>query len=179
MEFIVTAPSRNVKIAQFLTQPIDTGQDGDRDPQRTLADITATGDEITQYTLDTKVNATRSNPWRQLFEGLLSAPVATKRLLYFSESDDQKEFYITLDGKKRETFSPARGPDVTTTQGSVEDWTIQNRSLENHEFHIHQIHFAVLSQDNFPINGSKPVQALQGQLMDTIEVPHWDGSAAL
>jgi FtsP/CotA-like multicopper oxidase with cupredoxin domain len=179
MEFIVTAPSRNVKIAQFLTQPIDTGHDGDRDPQRTLADIRATGDEITQYTLDTKVNATRSKPWSQLFEKLLSAPIATKRLLFFSEKGGQpEEFYISLDGKKPEMFSPARGPDVTTTQGSVEDWTIQNRSLENHEFHIHQIHFEVRSQDNFSINGSKPVQALQGQLMDTIEVPYWDGIVA-
>src|ERR1019366_8139838 len=54
MEFIVTAPSRNVKIAQFLTKAIDTGTDGDRDPQRALANIMATGDEIAQYTLDTR-----------------------------------------------------------------------------------------------------------------------------
>jgi FtsP/CotA-like multicopper oxidase with cupredoxin domain len=36
----------------------------------------------------------------------------------------------------------------------------------------------VLSQDNFQINGSQPVKALQGQLMDMIELPYWDGNPA-
>jgi len=72
-------------------------------------------------------------------------------------------------------FSPDNPPAVTTTQGAVEDWTIQNRAQENHEFHFHQIHFMVLSQDHFEVNGSHPVNALQGQLMDMIEIPFWDG----
>jgi FtsP/CotA-like multicopper oxidase with cupredoxin domain len=75
-------------------------------------------------------------------------------------------------------FSPDNPPAVTTTQGSVEDWTIQNRAQENHEFHFHQIHFMVLSQNNFQVNGSQPVRAPQGQLMDMIEIPYWDGNPA-
>ena len=65
-----------------------------------------------------------------------------------------------------------------TTQGSVEDWTIQNRAQENHEFHFHQIHFMVLAQNNFEKNGSQQVKALHGQLLDMIEIPYWDGNPA-
>jgi FtsP/CotA-like multicopper oxidase with cupredoxin domain len=36
----------------------------------------------------------------------------------------------------------------------------------------------VMSQDNFAVNGSHPVQALQGQMLDMIEVPFWDGNPA-
>jgi hypothetical protein len=175
MEFIVKGPSLSVKSAQFLTQAIVTGPNGDNDTQRTLATIMAVGDEIG---LDARVTAMVSAPWRQRFEGLEAAPVATKRLLYFSESADQTQFFITVDGQTPVVFSPTNPPAVVTTQGSVEDWTIQNRAQENHEFHFHQIHFMVLSQDNFQVNGSLPVGALQGQLMDMIEIPYWDGNPA-
>jgi FtsP/CotA-like multicopper oxidase with cupredoxin domain len=175
MEFIVTGPSTTVKSAQFLTQAIVTGPNGDNDTQRVLATIMPVGDEIG---LDAKVTAAASAPWRQRFEGLDVAPVTAKRTLYFSENANQTQFFITVDGQVPVVFSGDNPPAVVTTQGSVEDWTIQNRALENHEFHFHQIHFMVRSQNNFQINGSQPVQALQGQLMDMIEIPYWDGNPA-
>ena len=73
-------------------------------------------------------------------------------------------------------FDPNNPPAITTVQGSVEDWTIQNQTLENHEFHIHQIHFLVESQNNFEINGSQPNPSIQQQVIDTIQVPFWDGN---
>jgi FtsP/CotA-like multicopper oxidase with cupredoxin domain len=63
-------------------------------------------------------------------------------------------------------FDPSNPPGIVTTQGSVEDWIVENRALENHEFHIHQIHFLVLEQNGQPVNG---------QYQDTIDVPYWDG----
>ncbi len=152
MEFIMKGPSTSVKSARFLTQAIDTGPNGDNDTQRTLATIMPVGDEIG---LAASATAIATTPWRQRFEGL-----------------------ATVDGQTPVVFSPANPPAVVTTQGSVEDWTIQNRAQENHEFHFHQIHFMVLSQDNFQVNGSQPVGALQGQLMDMIEIPYWDGNPA-
>jgi FtsP/CotA-like multicopper oxidase with cupredoxin domain len=137
-----------------------------------LATISPVGDNFGK---DARVTAKVSKPWRQRFEGLADAPVTTKRKLYFSENSNQTQFFITVDGATPVVFSPDNPPAVTTTQGSVEDWTIENRAKENHEFHFHQIHFMVLSQDNFQQNGSKPVAALQGQLMDMIEIPFWDG----
>src|SRR5258708_7293629 len=73
-------------------------------------------------------------------------------------------------------YKPGNSPAIITVQGSVEDWTIHNRTLEDHEFHIHQIHFLVLSQDNFETNGSRAEKAVLGQFMDTIQVPYWDGN---
>ena len=175
VEFILTGPSQSVKSAQFLTQAINTGPDGDNDTQRTLANIEPVGDQVGA---DAMVNARPSAPWRQRFEGLASATVTAQRKLYFSENANQTKFFITVDGQTPTVFSPDNPPAVVTTQGSVEDWYIENRAQENHEFHFHQIHFMVLSQDNFQINGSQPVQALQGQLMDMIEIPFWDGNPA-
>lgn len=172
MEFLVTGPSAKVKSAQFLTQAIDTGPDGDNDTRRVLATILPVGDTFAH---DARLTAKVSKPWQQRFEGLADAPVTAHRKLYFSENGDQTQFFITVDGQTPVVFSPDNPPAVTTTQGSVEDWTIENRARENHEFHFHQIHFMVLSQDNFQQNGSKPVKALQGQLMDMIEIPYWDG----
>jgi FtsP/CotA-like multicopper oxidase with cupredoxin domain len=174
MEFIVAGPSQTVKTAQFLTQAIVTGPNGDNDTQRVLANIEAVGDSLGD---DARVTAQLARPWRQRFEGLADAPVTTRRHLYFSENATQTKFFITVEGQKPTVFSADNPPAVVTTQGSVEDWTIQNRAQENHEFHFHQIHFMVLAQNNFKINGSQPVAALQGQLMDMIEIPYWDGIA--
>jgi FtsP/CotA-like multicopper oxidase with cupredoxin domain len=173
MEFIVTGPSSKVKSAQFLTDAIDTGPDGDNDTRRVLATISPTGDNMGQ---DARVTAKLSNPWPQRFEGLATAHVTAKRNLYFSENADQTQFFITVDGATPVVFSPDNPPAITTTQGSVEDWTVENRTEENHEFHIHQIHFMVLSQNNFQQNGSKPIRALEGQLLDMIDIPYWDGN---
>lgn len=173
MEFTVTGPSPKVKSAQFVTRAINTGPDGDNDTRRVLATIQPVGDEIGQ---DAKVSAKLAKPWRQRFEGLADARVTARRHLYFSENADQTQFFITVNGQKPVVFSPDNPPAIETTQGSVEDWTIENRSEENHEFHIHQIHFMVLAQNNFQENGSQPIKALQGQLLDMIDIPFWDGN---
>lgn len=54
-------------------------------------------------------------------------------------------------------------------QGPTEDWIVENRSLENHEFHIHQIHFKLLAR-----NGVRLAAADQ-QMLDTVDVPYWTG----
>src|SRR4029078_3916347 len=45
-----------------------------------------------------------------------------------------------------------------------------NRSNENHEFHIHQIHFLLMER-----NG-KPVTAAERQILDTVDLPYWSGT---
>jgi len=114
--------------------------------------------------------------WKQRFEGLAAATPVTSRTLFFSEDNPDSQFFITVDGAAPALFDPNNPPAIVTTQGSVEEWTIQNRTLENHEFHMHQIHFLVESQNNFEINGSQPYPAIQGQLADTIQIPFWDGN---
>jgi len=173
-EFILRGPSQRVKSAQFLTESIDTGPDGDNDTHRVLATILGGATDIGTGTAP----IVSGPPWQPRFSELASQRITATRRLYFSENDDQTQFFITVDGQAPAPFSADRPPAVETTQGSVEDWIIENRSLENHEFHFHQIHFLVLSQDNFEVNGSRPVGALDGQMMDMIEVPYWDGNPA-
>ena len=75
---------------------------------------------------------------------------------------------------------PATGgndpPAIVAHQGTVETWTIQDRTMENHEFHLHQVHFLVKSQNHFEINGSQPATGIQGDITDTVDVPFWDGN---
>src|SRR6202035_636155 len=151
---------------------IDTGPLGDFDPERVLAVVKpATGTTLPTVTADQTPSAT------QRFTGLDTAPVSQQRTLYFSEvvSDPSNpasptNFFITVDGAQPTLFDAVNPPAITTTQGSVEDWTIENRSGEVHEFHMHQIHFLLLA-----INGV-PVPKEQKQLHDMIQVPYWTGS---
>jgi FtsP/CotA-like multicopper oxidase with cupredoxin domain len=171
-EFIVTAPDTTVQNATLLTLNVDTGPDGDNDPQRPIAAIQASADASEPALA---VSAATAIPNRQRFAGLAGAPVTAKRTLYFSEvlsdpSDPNSptNFYITVDSQTPALFDPNNPPAIVTTQGAVEDWTIENRALENHEFHMHQIHFLVLAQ-----NG---VRVKNGQYLDTINVPYWPGT---
>ena len=64
-----------------------------------------------------------------------------------SDPNSPTNFFITVEGQTPALFDPNNPPAIVTTQGSVEDWTIENQALENHEFHIHQIHFLVREEN--------------------------------
>jgi FtsP/CotA-like multicopper oxidase with cupredoxin domain len=173
-EFVMTGPSAAVQNATLLTLNINTGPDGDYDPARPLARI-VTGANAAEPALT--VPAVSGPPPAARFAGLASATPTAQRRIYFSEvlsdpsdSNSPTNFYITVDGQQPVLFNPDNPPAITTTQGSVEDWTIENRALENHEFHIHQIHFLLLGR-----NGA-PVPAADAQYFDTVQVPFWSGT---
>ena len=176
-EFVVTAPGAGVKRAVLMTRAVDTGPYGDSDPSRTLAVLKPVVATTAGTTLPLVARAT-GPAVRPRFFGLDSAAVSANRTLYFSEDladpahpdTSPTNFYVTVDGAKPVVFSCANPPAITTTQGAVEAWTIQNRSLETHEFHIHQIHFQLLAK-----NGLK-VPPDQQQFYDTIQVPYWKGT---
>ena len=172
-EFIVTAPSAAVKSAVFQTLNIDTGPLGDNDPTRPLA-VIQTSPVAPPLPVTESPSGTVSGP---LFSNLATATPTAARTLYFSEvvSDPTNpasptNFFITVDGATPTLFDPNNPPSITTTQGSVEDWTIQNRAGENHEFHLHQIHFLLMA-----VNGV-PVPPSQQQYYDMIQVPYWSGT---
>jgi FtsP/CotA-like multicopper oxidase with cupredoxin domain len=173
-EFIVTGPSAQVKNATFLTLAIDTGPLGDNDPTRPLARIQTTDHAPV---LPVILPATSQLPNQQRFEGLETAQVTAHRTLYFSEvvSDPNNplsptNFFITVDGATPVRFDPNNPPAIVTTQGSVEDWTIQNRANENHEFHQHQIHFLLLARNGVPVGPA------DRQFLDMINIPFWSGT---
>jgi len=184
-EFMVTAPTAEVKNAMFSTLAIDSGPLGDSLPFRPFATIALTKDALGLPVMPKARKAT--DPER--FAGLEKIKPSAQRHLYFSETfghavhGDAKletgneahgrgalrvNFFITVKGDKPKLFDPNDPPAITTTQGAVEDWTIQNRAPEVHEFHIHQVHFLLLA-----VNGV-PVPAEQRQLYDTFQVGYWD-----
>lgn len=176
VEFIIDAPKSGATVALLKTLAIDGGPSGDNNPERTLARIVTTGTPAKLPALALSGNGSR----KLRFDDLAIAPVTAKRDLYFSEYvlthlprgphvDDAQivHFYITVKGQKEIPFDPRNPPAIITNQGAVEEWTIQNRTDEVHEFHIHQVHFLVEE-----INGVK-IPKGQQQLYDTFQVPYW------
>lgn len=171
-EFIVTSPSTSVESAVLMTLNVDTGPDGDSDPTRPLARMEVS---LSAPEPSSRVPYLSGPAPTQRFSELDRERPTAQRKLYFSEvlsdptdPNSPTNFYITVDGQTPTLFSPDNPPAIVTTQGSVEDWIVENRALENHEFHIHQLHFLVLEQNGAPVPN--------GQFLDTVQIPYWSGS---
>jgi FtsP/CotA-like multicopper oxidase with cupredoxin domain len=172
VEFIIAAPPKGVRTAQLITRTIDGGAASDVNPHRPYANIALT---------DAPVRLPRlapGGPARAMrFGDLANAKVDTHRDLYFSEyfqafgfhEKEAATFFITVDGDKETLFDPNNPPAIVTTQGSVEEWRIENRTQELHGFHMHQIHFLVTAINDVPIPKDKQ------QLYDVFTVPYWSG----
>lgn len=170
-EFMVKGPSKLVRDARLLTLAYDSGPDGDCDPERVLARID-THQQRNHSTMPIAGAGEQSVQSMRFSKISAMKPVRTRRL-YFSENNDQGEFFITEDrsGNQPKVYNPFFSqPDITVHQGTVEDWIIENRSRESHVFHIHQIHFQVIAHNNKPVDDVV--------LRDTIDVPFWDGKRA-
>jgi FtsP/CotA-like multicopper oxidase with cupredoxin domain len=178
VEFILTTPTAGVRTAQFITTAIATGANGDCDPTRPIFNIALGGDHSTSDPTADVAPSSVSPSSVQRFAGLAAAPIAQTRLIYFSENSDQTQFFITVSPQTPQVFNPNAPPAITAVQGTVEQWTVQNTAQENHEFHLHQVHFLVQSQNNFAINGQPQAPADTGQYLDMVEVPAWDGNPA-
>jgi len=96
--------------------------------------------------------------------------------VYFDENQATQQFFMAVQGQPEAVFNANAPPAITAKQGTVEEWTVENHALENHEFHFHQVHFMVESQNNFKVNSFKKAPAIDGQFLDMIEVPAWDGN---
>jgi FtsP/CotA-like multicopper oxidase with cupredoxin domain len=134
---------------------------------------------------------TAVNTTQQRFGGIRSVTPVLTRTVFFEEVEDGSAFFVnasgcvTAAGAQCATqpypidtaFDNNHPPAIISTQGTVEKWIIQNHARENHEFHEHQIHFMILSQDNFDANGSQPAPAINGQFLDMVEIPFCGGPA--
>ena len=171
-EFIVAAPPSTVHKAQLVTLAIDGGPASDVNPYRPYANILIADGPVSLPKLAV------TGPARKMrFDDLANASIDTHRDLYFSEyfqafgfhEKEAASFFITVDGDKETLFDPNNPPAITTTQGSVEEWRIENRTSELHGFHMHQIHFLVTAINDVPIPKKKQ------QLYDVFTVPFWSG----
>ncbi|HVN22320.1 MAG TPA: multicopper oxidase domain-containing protein [Dongiaceae bacterium] len=167
-EFIVTGPPAGTA-ATFIHKGFDTGPVGDPSKSQVLASIVTTA-----ASAQTPASVAASMPARvvtQRFSGLASIKPTTTRKLYFAESslgtNGPVNFFIAVDGQLPKLFSMSDPPAIVTNVGAVEEWTIENRTPEEHAFHMHQIHFLVTA-----ING---VSIANPTLQDTFSVPYWKG----
>jgi FtsP/CotA-like multicopper oxidase with cupredoxin domain len=169
-EFIVQAPQAGGS-AVFYTQAYSTGPTGNADLAGVLANIHVLSGANASYAQKTAEPVSVLAPVLK-FSDLAHQPATAQRKLYFSEefggTNGPIQFYITVDGQKQRVFEPDEKPVITTKVGAVEDWTVENRALETHAFHIHQIHFQLLEVDGRPV--------ADHDLRDTIEIPYWSGT---
>jgi FtsP/CotA-like multicopper oxidase with cupredoxin domain len=167
-EFIVQAPTAG-ESASFVTNNYSTGPTGNPDLLQTIANIelSTDADKASGYTEPT----TRQPVNTARLVDNTTRPATTERKLYFSEefggTNGPIQFYITVDGQQQRVFEADEKPAITTQVGAMEDWTIENRALETHAFHIHQQHFTVLEVDGKPVANH--------DMMDTLQIPFWEG----
>jgi FtsP/CotA-like multicopper oxidase with cupredoxin domain len=174
IEVVVTAPAEGVEAA-LITRAVNTGPGGENDPTRSIARIVAAADApLPRSTLPASgPNTTAPAPSQRSWLGTVQ-PTRTRRLYFSEKLDDPKDpnspttFYLTVEGQPPASFDPHSSvPNIVVHQGDVEDWIIENRSQEVHDFHIHQVHFLMLEWFGIPVN--------EPFLRDTINVPFWDG----
>jgi FtsP/CotA-like multicopper oxidase with cupredoxin domain len=163
--------------AEFIVQPraggelisrsYDTGPDGQSNPGRVLAKLVNTEGTALSRVPPVKVVGTT-------VKDLSNVKPLRVRSFYLSEdlSDvDNPKYFITQQGVKPKVFDMrSETPDVTVEQGTVEDWIVENRARESHTFHIHQLHFQVMERNGRSLG--------DGLMLDTIDLPYWDGKDA-
>jgi FtsP/CotA-like multicopper oxidase with cupredoxin domain len=167
VEFIVTTPPVGAA-GQLVTRQVDAGNGALPYPARPLALISSTGTAQGAPAIRRRLKASFR---RTRFANLAAASPDAQRRLFFSEgevSPGHAAYFITLEGHTPKVYDMSAPPDLVVHEGTVEDWTVENRSGEDHVFHIHQLHFQVQA-----ING---VAVVDPALRDTVNVPHWPGA---
>ena len=168
LEVIVTTPKLD-QHAQLVTRAWNTGPQGDKDTERVIANVVPT-DATTGEQHPAAIPASVPR-----WPGIPTEPTPfVHRRLYFTQVSGNPQdpdnfvlYYITVAGQPVTLFKMGAPPNLVVHRGDVEDWTVENRSPEDHVFHTHQIHFRVLEMDGKPVNDPT--------LRDTVDVPYWSG----
>jgi suppressor of ftsI len=135
------------------TTAYSNGPQGDQYPDAELVKVNVKGHSLSR--LPALTGAIPTAP-----TDLAGAPIAQRRTVALSESADGLSFYI--NGKQFDMNQPAFAAPAKL--GTVEEWTIVNRTGEDHPFHLHITPFQVMS-----VNGvAQPYTHVQ----DTVLIPH-------
>ncbi len=166
IEVLVRAPPPGVK-AYLVTHAVDTGCAGDRLPERRLAVITGTGSTAAPPQSVQETPVVR----KTLFDGLIARHTDRERVIAMAEYPrpgitDQVDFYIVerKPGAVLRPYGMGSPPAITVRAGTTEEWVIENWTHELHAFHIHQVHFRVLTIDGKPV--------ADPPLLDVVNVPY-------
>jgi suppressor of ftsI len=158
LEAIVTGPSPGTH-AVLRTLCVDTGPDGDPNPEMALADLRQPAPDQPSSALPPEhMHVVDSRP-------PLSKPIDAEPLkkaepdFTVTFTEDKNGFYI--NGLK---YAPDASPMTSARVGTYQHWRIVNRSGELHPFHIHQVHFLAYAENGVPL----PHPAW----LDTVNVPY-------
>jgi FtsP/CotA-like multicopper oxidase with cupredoxin domain len=169
-EIIIEGPPLGAR-GLLITRMVDTGPDGENDPNRALASVEAS-ETAPEPRSRMPAASTPLPPPALPWVGSVT-PVRTRKLYFSERRSDPTDprsptlFFITVDGDTPTVFDPtSKQPNIIVKQGDVEDWIIENRSLELHDFHIHQIHFQLREWFGYEVN--------EPFLRDTVSVPFFD-----
>lgn len=143
---VVVAPTTPGAYA-VRTLEVDTGPQGDPNPEVQLATLVVDGAPVDTLALQSRLlrPADRPDTIGDTPAELLALPITRRRVITFSETPDGNTFFI--DGRSYD----AGRDDITVSLGDVEEWTLRNVSGERHVFHIHQLDFLVTSVDGRPV----------------------------
>jgi suppressor of ftsI len=158
LEAIVTGPPYGTFRA-LRTLCVDTGPDGDPNPEMVLADLVQpSSDRPASNSLPKQVHAVDARP--PLYKRLnVERLKKTGPDFTVTFTEDKNGFYI--NGRK---FSPDASPMTSARVGTYQHWRIVNDSAELHPFHIHQVHFLAYEENGVPL----PHPAW----LDTVNVPY-------
>jgi len=153
LEAVVAGPPAGSH-ATLRTRCVDTGPDGDPNPEMVLADLVQPNSAARH--LVSHARDKRPPIYKPVnLEALKKA--APDFTVTFTE--DKQGFYI--NGQK---YSPDADPMTTARVGTYQHWRIVNQSGELHPFHIHQVHFLAYAENGAPL----PNPAW----LDTVNVPY-------
>ena len=147
------------------TLPVETGPQGDPNPQVQLAALVVSGTPQDTAALQARLLLPADNQGTigTTPAELAALPITNRRTITFSETPDGNTFFLAVDGGAPQEYDPGRD-DITLTLGAVEEWTLRNVSGERHVFHIHQLDFLVTS-----VNGvAQPADVLR----DVVDLPY-------
>ena len=122
------------------------------------------------------VPATIGPTWKQRFENLAIAKVTAQRRLYFSENNPLSQFFITVEGATPTLFDPNNPPAIVTTQGSVEDWTIENRHWKFTTFTFTRTTSWFSRRRTLRPTEVRRIRAFNDSSWIRSRIPSWDGN---
>jgi suppressor of ftsI len=163
LEAIVTGPPPGLH-ESLRTLCVNTGPDGDPNPQMVLADL------VQPSSAQPSPHKTDARPARLQAHAIDERaprykPIDVERLKQASPdftvifTEDKNAFYI--NGRK---YAPDASPMTSALVGTYQHWRILNRTAELHPFHIHQVHFLAYAE-----NG---VALAHPEWLDTVNVPY-------
>jgi suppressor of ftsI len=134
-EIVVTGPQHPQMLYSLC---YDTGPNGDENPGAILGEL----DDDNGETATGRVAAPIGLVAGLLYRTPPPRPTIARTVRF---SEDAQRFYIN-----GVAYAPTQAPLFTARSGTTEAWTIENDSTEVHVFHIHQVHFVLLSTNGAP-----------------------------